>query len=109
MKGSKVDYTRLALISLSIILLSLGIYFSLHNVKESFVNASDPYAVPYNVVVGQESDRLPSLNFTTCSKSCCTPDKMSSMSCLNGCVCKSEKNSELLTTRGGNRMYDNEY
>jgi hypothetical protein len=103
--------TRVFLIALTIILLSFGMVMIMRSIRESFVvSGFDPSAVPFNIVTAQEYQEpaLPSLDFSNCSKDCCTPMKMSSMSCLKGCVCQSDKNSAILTTRGGNRTYDNE-
>lgn len=104
------NMTRSLVIALTILILSFGIYMIMNSMKETFVNsvrANDPYAVPYNVVLGKQEEPelppIPSLDYSNCSKDCCEIGKMSNMSCLRGCVCKNEANDMLLTSRGGNR------
>lgn len=90
-----------------IVALTVTLYYMIKRVKETYVNSVDPNALPYSTVVGQEQyeEPLPSLDFVKCSKDCCSIENMSSMSCMRGCVCKNDKNNDLLTTRGGNRTY----
>lgn len=94
----------LSIILLLVIVILLVVLF-MKKSRESFVDASDPDSLPYNIVVGQEQfdEPIESLDFQKCSVECCDPLKSSGMSCLRGCVCKNEDNEFLLTSRGGNR------
>jgi hypothetical protein len=100
----------LSIILIVVIVILLVALLFIKTRKESFVDASDPDSLPYNTVIGQEQfdEPIDSLDFKKCSVDCCDPLKSSGMSCLRGCVCKSEKNDFLLTSRGGNRTDSHE-
>lgn len=96
------------LIAIAILVFSVIMIFMLRKAKEGFV--SPPYNEVMPMTTNEEAYGVPlnSLKFE-CSKQCCEPGKMSSMSCNSGCVCKSEYNTTMLSTRGGNAETSTEF
>lgn len=101
--ASCVGGWKVAVIALAILVFSLVMMIMLNKAKEGFVSAAPPYKEFNPMSVSDEAYGTPfnSLKFE-CSKTCCELGKMSSMSCNSGCVCKSDYNTNLLSTRGGN-------
>lgn len=94
------------IVVIAIIVVSLNLIMMMRTVKETFTNNVDN--TTYNVVIGQTTEPILSLDTSVCSNACCEPGKGSGMSCSSGCICKNAKNDYMLSSRGGNRtkMHD---
>lgn len=83
-------------ITIAIIALSVSLIIMMRSLRETFIDFNQ--RAVYNVV-----EPILSLDTKQCSKDCCELGKGSNLSCLNGCICKNDNNSYMISSRGGNR------
>ena len=77
------------LATIIVLIISVGIYIMIYKLSESF---EQQHVKVYTEIEG-----------STCSKECCLQNP-SGFSCASGCVCQSERNSEMISNRGGNKI-----
>lgn len=93
-----------------------GIRFKFHVTRETFQDHPEtqtaelpgPVEKPENVHTVRNikdtpaEDRLSVLHDNECKPECCSSGRGNSYSCSTGCVCVSDANVDLITSRGGN-------